>query len=376
MKTEQSDFSLIPDWSEIRKHYESLWTDNGKGVVIPQIQNLNPNPPEPEPWMIEASDKKYLDPERFYKLSCWRRTAWNWHADLFQYVLPSYGPNVFIGFCGGQPVFGADTVWHEPVMSSLDEVDEFHFDQDNYYWKIHLETVEYFVDKCTGEQLLGMTDFGGPTDWISALMGTENFMFACIEEPEKMRNLALRMVRQCNEAYDILCPMIGSRNDGSVIHLPVWSGGRFNIVQDDMAVNFSPQMYKDIFAPALAEQAAHTEHTALHWHDISACHLQTLLDIDEIDLIEYGPDPNSGPLRDKLKDMQAIQAAGKILFIVCEDSRDVKFFIDNLQPNGLIILIYTDNDDESREMQDNVKIWTEKRIMLLNNEIPCGNETT
>ena len=361
MQKGPSHFALIPHWPEIRGHYESFWSHQNNGVVLAHIQNLNPCRPDPEPWMVEVSDEKYLDPEKFHKLLRWRRTAWNWHADLFQYLLPSYGPNVFTGFCGGKPVFGADTVWHEPVISSLDEADTIHFDEDNYYWKKHLETVAYFSERCAGEQLLGMTDLGGPTDWIATLMGTEHFLFACMEEPGKMHDFALRLAHECNRAFDILHPLITARNDGAVIHLPVWSCGRLGIIQDDMAMNLSPRMYKDIFLPALVAQAAHTEHTALHWHDASGYHLDTLLDVDEIDLIQYGHDPNTGPVRSKINAMQAIQSAGKALFIGCEDPRDVPFFIDNLKPDKLIILIYTANDDESRKMEDLVKTWVENR---------------
>ncbi|NQU63876.1 MAG: hypothetical protein HQ517_06280, partial [SAR324 cluster bacterium] len=120
MKKAQFNFTLIPNWPEVRKRYESIWLNQDNGVVIDQIQNLNPKRPKPELWMIEASEEKYLNPEKFYELSRWRRTGCNWHSNLFQYLLPSYGPNVFVGFCGGKPVFGADTVWHDPVISSLD----------------------------------------------------------------------------------------------------------------------------------------------------------------------------------------------------------------------------------------------------------------
>lgn len=361
MKKEQFSFTRIPDWQNLRKRYGSVWINQGDGVVIAHIQNPNPNRPEPETWMVEASDEKYLNPEKFYKLSCWRRTSWNWHADLFQYVLASYGPNVFVGFCGGQPVFGADTVWHDPVINSLDEADKIHFDEDNYYWKIHLETVQYFSEKCAGQKLLGMTDFGGPADWISTLMGTEKFLFASIEEPEKMRNFALRLVQECSRAYDILYPMIISRNDGLVNWMPVWFDGRLGTIQDDMAINFSPEMYKEIFAPAMREQAAHTERTVLHWHDGCAHHLDTFLNIDEIDLIQYGHDPNTGPFRGKINDMKAIQSTGRALFISCIDACDAKFFIDNLKPSGLFMIIDTTSDEESKKMEENVNKWVEER---------------
>ena len=198
--------------------------------------------------------------------------------------------------------------------------------------------------------------------WLNVSKEEQRQRFlARIEEPEKMRKFALRLVQECSRAYDILYPMIISRNDGLVNWMPVWFDGRLGTIQDDMAINFSPEMYKEIFAPAMREQAAHTERTVLHWHDGCAHHLDTFLNIDEIDLIQYGHDPNTGPFRGKINDMKAIQSTGRALFISCIDACDAKFFIDNLKPSGLFMIIDTTSDEESKKMEENVNKWVEER---------------
>ncbi|MEI6422965.1 MAG: hypothetical protein WCP55_12160, partial [Lentisphaerota bacterium] len=60
-----------------------------------------------------------------------------------------------------------------------------------------------------------LPDFGGPADWISTFMGTENFLIAYIEEPDKMRDFALRLADECNEAFDITYDIISRANDGA-----------------------------------------------------------------------------------------------------------------------------------------------------------------
>jgi len=307
--------------------------------------------------MLEESAEKYLNPAKFFALTAWRRTAWNWHADLLKYVIPSYGPNVFIGFCGAQPVFGRDTVWHVPLIASLDEADRVHFAEDNPYWRTHLETVAFFSAHCAGNVQFGMTDFGGPTDWISAVMGTENFLIATIERPDAMRDFALRLAEECTRAFDLVYPLVTAANDGATNWMPCWSDRRMGTVQDDMAINFSPAMYRDVFLPAVRLMAAHTEHTVLHWHDGCAHHLENLLAVDEIDLIQFGHDPNSPPFRRELPYMRRIQAAGKCLFISCVESEDAEFFISHLDPRGLTMIIDTVDDEASRRMQDDVAAW-------------------
>lgn len=359
------NYSKITDWEHLRKRYVAFWNNQVEGnAIIAHIQNPNPSASKtpPELWMAEASESKYLNPEKLYRLKQWKRSFWNWHTDLFKYVIPSYGPNVFAGFCGGKVEFGVDTVWHEPVISSLDESSRIHFDCNNRYWKALLDSIDYAVKNFSGEIHLGLPDFGGPADWISTFMGTENFLIACIEEPDKMRDFALRLADECNEAFDITYDIISRANDGSVNWMPVWYSGKMGTVQDDMAINFSPEMFADIFMPAIRKMAGHTDKTVLHWHDGCAQHLDKFLLENTIDLIQFGHDPNTGSFRNFIGDMRRIQSAGKKLFISCVDADDVKFFIENLTPQGLMMIINTGNDDASKKMEENARIWTMQRL--------------
>lgn len=358
-------YSQIPDWSRLRGRYLACWDNKvlAEGVIA-QIQNPNPKAVKtpPEPWMAEASESKYLNPEKLYRLNKWKRTFWNWHADLFQYAVPTYGPNVFAGFCGGKVVFGADTVWHEPVISTVDEFPKIYFNKGCIGWKALLESVDYFIKNHIGEMHLGLADFGGPADWISTLMGTENFLVACAEEPEKVAAFALRLAEECNEAYDIIQGVVGEANDGSVNWMPVWSPERMGTVQDDLSINLSPRMYVDIFLPAIRCMSENTEKTVLHWHDGCAHHIDWIVAEDAIDLVQFGHDPNTGPFRGQLGQMRKIQASGKKLFISCVDACDAEFFVNNLDPRGLMMIVDTDSDDSSRRMREDLGEWTRRRL--------------
>ena len=99
----------------------------------------------------------------------------------------------------------------------------------------------------------------------------------------------------------------------------------------------------------------------LHWHDGAAQHLDALLACEEIDAVQLGHDPSSLPFRRQLPHMRAIQEAGKGLFISCVDACDVEFFIRNLDPRRLAMIIDTKNDDESKAMDERSRRWAEER---------------
>lgn len=82
-------YSQIPDWPRLRERHLAFWNNEVRdNAIIAHIQNPNPCRPAPQPWMLEESPEKYLDPGKFFDLVTWLRTAWNWHADLFKYEIP------------------------------------------------------------------------------------------------------------------------------------------------------------------------------------------------------------------------------------------------------------------------------------------------
>ena len=336
-------FENIPDWGSLKSRYQDFW-EKDEPLIIAHVQNPNPNRPEPEQWMLEASEEKYLEPDKFYQLRKWRNTAWNWHGDLFEYLSSSYGPNIFAGFCGAKVEFGNDTVWHEPVIKSLDEAEKIHFDPDNRYWKAHLETLRYLKEHSAGKQLFAQSDLGGITDWIASFMGAEQLLIETITNPEGMREFSDRLANEASQAITVIMNEFGGEPNGYVNWMPFWSDKPMTTVQDDMAVNFSPEMYLDIFMPGLRKFASATERTILHWHDASAHHVDNLLECSDIDLIQYGHDPTTGDFKDGIETMKKIQAAGKKLFISCVEDKDTDFFIQNLSPVGLAMIVNVKDD--------------------------------
>ena len=310
--------------------------------------------------MLEAGESKYLDPEKLYRLKRWRRSAWNHHADLFRYEVPTPGPNMFSGYCGGRLVYGADTVWQEPVLASLDEAEKIHFDEDNRHWRALLESIAYHRQNLSGRHFLGMPDMGGPTDWISCLMGAEPFLIACAEEPDRMRDFALRLAGECKRAFALAAALIRPLHDGSANWMPVWHAGTVGTLQDDMAVNFSPSLYTEVFLPALRVLAEPADAAVLHWHDACSQHVETMSNEPSIDMVQYGHDPNTGPFRDRVEAMRRFQAAGKKLMISCVEAEDVEFFMERLDPRGLTMIVNTAGDEASRRMEDNLRRCTAK----------------
>jgi len=65
------NYSKITDWEHLRRRYLAFWNNQVEGnAIIAHIQNPNPSASKtpPELWMAEASESKYLNPEKLYRL--------------------------------------------------------------------------------------------------------------------------------------------------------------------------------------------------------------------------------------------------------------------------------------------------------------------
>jgi hypothetical protein len=353
-------YENIPNWSELRNRYLAFWDRqllDDRSIV--QIQNPNPSASDETLLLSRLLGNARNQAELLLKLQKQRKSQWNWHADLFDYCIPgNLGPMGFLAFCGGEPEYGNGTVWYEPFIDSLDEADKIHFDQDNRHWRVFLELLDELAGQCAEKQQISIPIDGSPLDWIASALGTEKFLFAIIEEPEKLHSLALRLAEEYLEAYDCFYPIITSRNDGICNWMPIWSENSMISFQDDLAINISPETYEDIFLPALRKIAGHSEHSILHWHDGARQHIDWIVKAKEIDVVQWGHDPSSPPFREALSDMCKIQESGKKLFISCVDAVDAEFFISRLDPRGLMMIINTANDRESKVMQAKIHEWT------------------
>lgn len=354
--TRQPAYDHVDDWPRLCRRMVDFWDGRlPTGGIIAHVQNPNPSfGPPPQPWMARPTEDDFLSPERFYHRQLWLRSSWNHHGDLYPYAGTGWGPNMFAGFIGAPVVFGERTVWHEPVIEPIDRADRLHFNPDGTRWRQHLRVVDWFAEHVVPHRPVAVTDFGGPADWLSVCMGTEAMLMACATEPEAVHDVACRLARECCGAFDVVAGKLMSRGDGMVNWMPVWCDRAMMTVQDDIAVTLSPGMYRDVFGDAVDILAAHAPACTLHWHDAAAPQAEVLLDVEAIDVVQFGHDPDQVDFRRHLPTMQRIQGAGKRLFISCVEHRDVDFFLDELDHAGLMMIVNTPDDESSRAMVDHI----------------------
>ncbi|MCM8769237.1 MAG: hypothetical protein NC911_06125 [Candidatus Omnitrophica bacterium] len=357
-------YQKIPEWPQIRRRYSDFWKGTWPADrLLMQVQNLDKVPAVAPAWMADKAflEKKYRNPDLFFKLIDYRRSLWQWHGDLFHYRIPSYAPNSLPLYLGSRVYFGT-SVWQEPLLKSIEESDKINFESSNTFWQEHLETVDYFIEKCQGIELLGMTDFGGPMDWLGCFLGPEQLCLDVRSHPEKVQSFANRLGEIFCQLWDIVYGKISSHFDGSCNWLPMWAEGRLAVLQDDLAILLSPEIYRDVFGPVIRKIARHFEKVLFHFHSGALHQLDNLISIPEIEVIHFGIDPNAYPITSYLPHLSRIQAAGKGLFISVLAPADVPALIKGLDPRRMLLLVTAPDEESSRKLLEDSVIWTQRRV--------------
>jgi hypothetical protein len=98
----------------------------------------------------------------------------------------------------------------------------------------------------------------------------------------------------------------------------------------------SKQTFDDIFLPGLAEECRHMEASIYHLDGPGALqHLDSLLDIKELNAVQWVYGAGQGPSSKWVDVYKRIQAGGKSLQLIADDLNDAKRVAEQIKPQGV-----------------------------------------
>jgi hypothetical protein len=140
----------------------------------------------------------------------------------------------------------------------------------------------------------------------------------------------------------------------------LWGPGKVAKVQCDPAAMFSPDMFLRFVVPGLTEQCEWLDHSMFHLDGTQAmCHLDSLLDIQALDAIEWTPqagiERGGNP---RWFDMyRKILDAGKAVQVVGISADEVIPLLDAIGGKGVYVLTSFDSYDEADRLMEEVKAY-------------------
>jgi hypothetical protein len=371
------------DWDQAKKRLEAFWNEGEiidrccVGVFAPRKSSKLPAFPELQwgPWLggmeeFDDDDEKsirewWVDPEQNYqRMNTWfENTYFGGEAIPCTYV--NWGAMAMAAFYGSPPAFKKTSAWYPVVIDDWGEW-KWKFDKaTNQYWQQTVAIVDYLLAKNNGRYFVGTPEFGTAGDLLSLMRGMDNLSMDLYEHPEAVKEaidvIGNTWVDLHEEIYQKTQPV----NDGGVLAwMSLWSPGRHSQLACDFSTVISPEMFREFFVPEIEKEADWCEYATYHLDGPKAMnsHLDTLLEIDSIHIIEWTPGAGSPPTYSAqyIPQYKKIQAAGKRLYLLA-DKTEIEPILAELSPKGLYLCTQADSEDEANEILKKVEQWSAKR---------------
>ncbi|MDL2295174.1 trimethylamine corrinoid protein 2, partial [Ruminococcaceae bacterium OttesenSCG-928-D13] len=239
-------------------------------------------------------------------------------------------------------------IWFDPVWEDLSEAEAAYTEER---LKRHLAIAKYLTDHAKDDYLVGMPDSTGTLDALGHLYGTENVLFAMLEEPELVR----RAVRILNDGWartNEQFYQISRAHNGGGVHawMHLAAPGRLTHMQCDMSVMFGPDRYAEFVLDELTQQMEWLEYPVYHFDGIEqARHLDLLLSLDKLRAIQWTHVAGQPSAVHHLPVLQKMQKAGKALIVMLPPG-DVAALLDGLSAKGLYIHTEVETPEQADEL--------------------------
>ena len=330
----------------------------------PTIQVTAPKAnPKPLPNKQHASlRERWMDID--YQVECADINAANtyWAGDQLPSYMPNLGPEILTA-CYGAPLnFTENTSWSEPILHDWADIPKLKIDPNNEYLRCILEMTRCACEVGRGKFIVGITDIHPGADLAASFRDPQQFCIDLVQEPACAHELLKRIYTTFFDFYELNDKVI--RAAGQTITtswLPLFAENqRYYIPSNDFSIMVSNAMYKAFFLPELLAEMEWLDHSIYHLDGPGALrHLDTLLDIDDLDAVQFVYGDGAKPASRWMDVYKRIEAAGKGMHMAVEPW-EIDLFMENLDPEGVMMQTSASTSEEADQIIHRISHWTGK----------------
>ncbi|MFW5802540.1 MAG: hypothetical protein ACOCWJ_01360 [Verrucomicrobiota bacterium] len=356
------------NWEETQNHFIDWWAR--KGVVLGTWGAQPAGSPIHEPNMqkpqVSKPHEQFFDPDLRARLAHYSLACMRYPLDCLPLTAPDVGPGTLGLFLGCEAEFDEKNIWYKPCIDPDNPEDhpEIRFNPDTFWWNYTERTLRRSIELGRGKYLVGCPDLIENIDTLAAMRESQLLLFDMIERPEwvdqKLQEINTAWIEAFQRIYDITHEPDGSSSFGA---FRIWGPGKTAKLQSDASAMISPEMFERFVAPMLTEQCQYLDHSIYHLDGTQAMvHLDLLLEIEELDAIEWTPqagieggcDPRWYPL------YRQIIEGGKSVQVMGGNPSEVRDLLNAVGTNGLYIFAGMHNDETVEELRRIRKQFTGK----------------
>jgi hypothetical protein len=332
-------FSLKPDFETVQKRYDAFWEREivDRAPVCFSFRNKEP---------IEAPEKTYQSyRERWtdvdYRAEQMAASLQNrtYYADALPVAWPNMGPEIFSAWCGCGYEFGKSTTWSVPCIEDWErDYDKATLNMEHELFKLTDRFTDRLLELGKGNFIVGLTDFHPGGDHLAALRDPQNLAIDMIENVDWVKRKLADSTEEYMRAYNYFYEKLRAAGMPITSWTTFIHNGRYYIPSNDFSCMISAEMYRDVFLPRMIDECRFYDRSIYHLDGPGALrHLDTLLEIKELNAIQWVPGAGSEGFTRWLDVYKRIQAGGKGMQINGMTLSELPLMFEHLKPEGVFL---------------------------------------
>lgn len=361
-------FELKPDYNDVLARFEAWWhgTVMDRAVVSMRFpvaaEKRRPFPTR----HFNSPRERWLDSEYIAALADASMSNAVHYADSLPVVIPNLGPEVFSACYGCELEFGETTTWSKPILNDLSDASlaGLSFDMNSFPFRKLVEITKALLEVGKGRFIVGYTDIHAGGDALAAFRDPQELLLDTIDCPEAVKLLADRVTTDFFRFYDYFHELLSAAGMPSTSWLPAVGHGKYHIPSNDFSCMISDHMFEELFIPGIIRECQHMDHCIYHLDGPQALrYLDRLLEIPEIQAIQWVPGAGKGDWRSCIPVYRRIQSKGKAFYTVPVPASELDDFMSLLAPEGVWLSAVTGvgKQDEADAVLKKIARWTRRR---------------
>jgi hypothetical protein len=332
-------FELKPDFELSRKRYQAFWEREivDRPPVCFRFPVENPRPLPEKKHVDERA--RWLDIDYRAERSAAELENFKYLGDALPIAWPNMGPEIFSAWCGCGYEYGKSTTWTEPCIETWeDDGASARFDPDHPLFKATDAFTDRLLELSNGRFIVGLTDFHPGGDHIAALRDPAVLAMDLIEHPEEVKKKLISSSTEFLIAYEHFYEKLRAAEMPITSWAPLIHDGTFYIPSNDFSCMISPAMFQEFFLQGIIDECRYYERSIYHLDGPGALkHLDVLLDIPELDAVQWVPGAGNEGFTRWIEVYRRIQAAGKGIQILTVTVPELSLLFDQLEPGGIYV---------------------------------------
>ena len=361
------DLLYKPDWEQTKERFRAWWAHEDFGrcalAVTALRQGMQSIPP---PAMPERIEDRWLDFDYLHAINEYRLSRTFFGGEAIPRWSPGYpGWDFMPSYLGAKVDLAEETGWVHPFME-IGELTDYDYHSlvikpDNKWWLFAEKMHRFAVEESRGKSLPGTQAIGGCGDTLAGLRSTNCLLFDVIDCPEYVREFELYLMKQWMDVYEKFYGIIHETAEGSTSWFTLWAPGKFYASENDFSYMISPQMFKEIFLPALEMQTNYLDYSVYHVDGIGAfAHVDAICSLPKLQALQILPGAGKPSPLYYMDVLKKVQKAGKNLHITIP-CNEVEMALENLSSRGLFIETQCETVEEAKELLAKAGKWSRVR---------------